>query len=102
MGDSVLTDEGLPLASSPRVASELGIGLETDLAAKRRLDFTLVAPSSGEERTAELSLDEELGVEDLRSGVEGRAWDRGVDLVGSGDGVCRKQPDNLEVLESNI
>ena len=94
--------ERLPLASSARVTGDEEVGRETHLAANGREGFALHVGYAREGRALELSLDEELGVEDLRSGVEGRAWDRGVDLVGSGDGVCRKQPDNLEVLESNI
>ena len=67
-----LTDEGLPLASSAGVASELGVGLETDLTPERGLDLTLVSAGSGEECTAELGLDKELGVEEAWGRVEGR------------------------------
>ena len=83
----VLTDEGLPLASGARVARELRVGLETKLAAQRRLDFTLVSASSGEERATELGLDEELSVEDLRRRVEGGSGDAWVNKVGCSDGV---------------
>ena len=37
--------------------------------------------------STELGLEEELGVEDLRGGVEGNSWDGGVDEVGSSDSV---------------
>ncbi len=84
----ILTDEGLPLASSARVTSELRVGLETELAAEGRLDLTLVAARAGEERTTELRLDEELSVEELRRRVEGGSGDRGVDVVGRGDSVA--------------
>ena len=84
----ILTDEGLPLASSASVASKLGVGLKTDLTPERGLDLTLVSGGSGEERTAELGLDEKLGVEEVGSGVEGSPGDRLVDMVGSSDRVA--------------
>ena len=96
------TAEGLPLAGGARVAGELAVGLETDLAGEGGLDLTLVGAGSGEERTAELGLDEELGVEDGRGRVEGRARDRRVDEVGGSDGVSGEEPDDLEVLEADI
>ena len=40
-----------------------------------------------EEGALELGLDEELGVEQVRGRVKGRARDGGVDVVRSGDGV---------------
>ena len=40
-----------------------------------------------EEGAPELGLDEELGVEQVRGRVKGRARDRGVDVVRSGDSV---------------
>ena len=39
--------------------------------------------------STELGLEEELGVEDLRGGVEGNSWDGGVDEVRSSDSVTR-------------
>ena len=63
------------------------VGLETDLAAERRLDFALVSARAGEERAAQLDLDEELGVEGAGGRVEGRAGDAGVDVVGCSDRV---------------
>ena len=98
----VLTDEGLPLAGRARVARELRVGLETELAVERRLDLALVAARAGEQRAAQLRLNEEMRVELLGRRVEGRTRDGGVDEVGGGDGVRREEPDNLEVLEANI
>ena len=91
----LVVDERLPLASSARVARELAVRLETDLAADRGLDLALVAPRAGEERAAELGLDEELGVEELGGGVEGRSGDGRVDVVGGGDGVRSEERDDL-------
>ena len=91
----VLTDEGLPLASGARVARELRVGLETELAVERRLDLALVAARAGEQRAAELGLDEELRVEELGGGVEGRSGDGRVDVVGSRDGVRSQERDDL-------
>ena len=98
----VLTDEGLPLASGARVARELRVGLETELAVERRLDLALVAARAGEQRAAELGLDEELSVKDLWSRIEGCARNGGVDLVGGGDGVSREQPHDFEILEADV
>ena len=84
----ILTDEGLPLASSARVTSELRVGLETKLAVERGLDLTLVAAGSGEERTTKLGLDEELGVKELGGRVEGGSRDGGVDVVSRSNGVA--------------
>ena len=98
---TVLTDEGLPLASSASVASKLGVGLKTDLTPERGLDLTLVSGGSGEERTAELGLDEKLGVEQTRGRVEGSAWDGRVENVDRPNGMSRQEPDDLEVLEAN-
>ena len=83
----ILTDEGLPLASSARVAGELGVGLKTELTAEWGLDLTLVAARAGEQRAAELSLDEELSVECERRAVERSSGDRRVDEIGGGDRV---------------
>ena len=49
------------------------IRLETYFAAERGLDLALVASGAGEEGAAELRLDEKLGVEFARGGVEGRS-----------------------------
>ena len=98
----VLTNVGLPLACRAGVASEQMVGLETDLALERRLDLALVCTVTREERAAELGLDEELGVEERRSRVEGRARDRRVNQVGGSDGVGGEEPDDLEVLEADI
>ena len=81
-------DVRLPEARRALVARELRVGLQPDLAAQRRLDLALVAARAGEERAAELGLDEELGVEDGGSRVEGDTRDSGVNVVGTGDGVA--------------
>ena len=96
----ILTDEGLPLASSARVTSELRGGLETKLAVERGLDLTLVAAGSGEERTTKLGLNEELGVKELGSRVEGGSRDGGVDVVGRRDGVRSQERNNLSSGEA--
>ena len=96
------TAERLPLASSARVAGEEVVRLETHLAAQGRGHRALDTAAAGEGLAEELGLDEELGVEDGRGGVEGRARDRGVNEVGSGDGVSREEPDDLEVLEADV
>ena len=98
----VLTDEGLPLASGARVARELRVGLETELAVERRLDLALVATRSGEQRAAELSLDEELGVEELRGRVEGGSRNSRVDEVCGGDSVRGEQPNSLDGVEARV
>ena len=82
------------------------VRLKTNFAGEGRLDLALVAAgavgprseTSGgdnrpddvpwEEDTAELSFDEELGVENVRRRVEGRARDGGIDVVGGGDSVA--------------
>ncbi len=97
----LVVDERLPLARGARVARELGVGLQPDLAAERGLDLALVAPRAGEERAAELGLDEELGVEELGRRVEGRSGDGGVDVVGSRDGVRGEEGDDLSGGEAS-
>ena len=64
------------------------IRLETYFAAERGLDLALVSAGAGEERAAELHLDKDLRVERAEGRVEGRAGDRGVDVVGSSNGVA--------------
>ena len=92
----------MPFTSGSRVTGKVVVGLETHLTAERRLDLALVACSAGEESAAELGLDEELGVEDGRGRVEGRARDRRVHEVGGSDGVSGEEPDDLEVLEADV
>jgi len=98
----LVADERLPLASSASVTGELRVGLKTDFTLERRLDFTLVATGSRERGTAELSLDEELGVEHTRGGVEGSSGDGRVDEVGGSDGVGGKEGDNLSGAEPSV
>ena len=57
------------------------VRLEANLATERGLDLALVAAGTGEQRAAELGLDEELSVETVGSRVEGSAWDRGVNCT---------------------
>ncbi len=83
----VRTDEGLPLAGGARVAGELSVGLQAQLAAEGRHYLALVAAVPGEERALELGLDEELSVEQLGSRVERRAGDGRVDVVGRSNRV---------------
>ena len=72
-------DVRLPETRRALVARELRVGLQPDLAAEWGLDLTLITGSAGEERAAELGLDEELRVEPVGRGVEGRARDGSVD-----------------------
>ena len=81
----VLTDVLLPEACRALVAGKLGVGLETQLAVERRLDLALVSTRAGEERAAELGLDEELGVERRGRRVERKARLRRVDVVRAGN-----------------
>ncbi len=99
-GERVRTDEGLPLASSARVTRELRVGLEAQLAAERALDLALVSARAGEERAAQLRLDEELRVELLRGRVEGRAGDARVDVVRGRDRVRHEERDDLRGREA--
>ena len=117
LGVLLLTDEGLPLASSARVTGDGVVGLETHFTGERGLDLTLVATratemvskcssivrsasySPGEEDTTELSLDEELRVEDSGGGVERKTNAGWVNIVRRSDGVRGKHPDGLELVE---
>lgn len=87
----ILTDERLPFASGPGVTGEVTVGLQTDLTSQGRHHFTLVSGGTGEERAAELGLDEELSVEDAGRGVERSSGDGLVNVVGSRDGVTKIQ-----------
>ena len=64
------------------------VRLETYFAAERGLDLALVPAGAGEERAAELHLDEDLRVERAEGRVKGRSGDRGVDVVGRGGRVA--------------
>ena len=75
----LLVRVGLPEAVGTRVAGEEMVGLQADLAAEWRLDFSYVWAAAGEERPAKLRLDEELSVEPIRCRVEGGARDRSID-----------------------
>jgi hypothetical protein len=66
---------------------QLRVALQADLAVQRRLDLALVAPRAGEQRAAQLRLDEELCIENEWRRVERRAGDRRVDVVRRGDRV---------------
>ena len=76
------------------------VRLEAELALERGHDRTLDAALAGEGRTAELSVDEELAVEDRGRRVEGRARHGRVDVVLRGDGVCNQEPDDLQLIEA--
>ena len=54
--DCVLTDEGLPLAGSPGIVGNEEVGLETEFAVERGLDFSNVGTVTGEEGTLQESL----------------------------------------------
>lgn len=64
------TEEGLPLAGGPRVLGDLKVGLEAELAVKRRQDLALVGAVAGEEGALQECLQEELAIESTRSRVE--------------------------------
>ena len=77
------------------------IRLETELALERRLHGALNTSLAGEQGATELSVDEELAVEDGRGGVEGSARDRRVNVVLSSDGVGNQEPDDFELVEAS-
>ena len=64
------------------------VGLQAELALKRRHDGTLDADFSWEAGATELGVDEELAVKEFRSRVEGRARDGRVNVVLCSDGVA--------------
>ena len=66
------------------------IRLEADFTPEGRLDLALISARAGEERAAELNLDEHLRVERREGRVKGRARDRLVDVVGR----CDRVPDD--------
>ncbi len=86
-GKRLRTDEGLPLAGGARIAREQAVGLQTELVTEGRRHLALITTGAGEERPAEQSLDEELGVEKLRGSVQRCPGDRRVDVVGSSNSV---------------
>ena len=96
-----LTAEGLPLASSAGVTSELLVGLETELSLERGSGRALDTTLAGERDAAKLSVDEELAVEDRRGRVERCARDSGVNVVLGSDGVGNQEPDDLELVEAS-
>ena len=63
------------------------VGLETELALKRRHHGTLNAGFAWERSSAQLSVDEELAVEQLGGRVKWRARDRRINVVLGGNGV---------------
>ena len=95
-------DEGLPFTSSAGVTSELGVGQETNLAMKGRLDFALVAACSRKEGSTKLGLDKELCVEFTGCRVEGSSGDSGIDVVGSSNGVRGEESDDFVGAEASI
>ena len=94
--------ERLPLARRARVTRKQMVRLQTHLAAQRGRHLALDSRLAWEGLAPKLSLEEELGVEELRGRVEGRARDRVVDTVGGGDGVGGENPDDFEVLEADV
>ena len=101
-GETRRTDEGLPLAHRARVARDVGVREEAELAAEGRLDLADVGAVAGEEGALEEGLDEELRVERAGRGVERRAGDRRVDVVLRGDGVRHEQVDDLGGAEARV
>ncbi len=63
----LVVSERLPLARRARVTREQMVGLQAHLAAEGGRHLALDAALTGEGLSAELGLDEELGVEDFRS-----------------------------------
>lgn len=66
------------------------VGLETELALKRRLHRTLNTGLARETGAAQLSLDEELTVEESRRGVERCARDGRVNVVLRSNGMSKR------------
>lgn len=91
----VRTNHQLPEAGSPWVLRDSEIGLQAHLTGQRRLNLTGLRTVSGEECALEEDLEEHLRVERAHGGIEGRAWDSGVDDVCCSDGVGREQSDGL-------
>ncbi len=94
-GTRVRTDHQLPEAGSPWVLRDSEIGLQAHLTGQRRLNLTGLRTVSGEGCALEQDLEEHLRVERAHGGVEGRAWDSGVDDVCCSDGVGREQSNGL-------
>ena len=87
----LLTNHGLPFASSPWVAGEFEIGLKTHFTGvgDGGLDFTSVVCSSWESNTLKEDLEEDLSVESEGSRVEGYSLDGRVDVVSTSDEIGR-------------
>ena len=66
----LVVHERLPLARRARVTRDRVVRLKPELALDRGLDLALVSARAGEERAAELGLEEELRVEETRGRVE--------------------------------
>ena len=96
------TDERLPLARGARVARDVRIREQAELASEGRLDLADVRAVAGEERALEERLDEELRVERAGRRVEGRARDRRVDPVLGRDGVRGEEVDDLDGGEARV
>lgn len=99
---SLLADERLPLTRRPRVARELKVRLQAQLARDRRAHLAGVARRAGVPRPAELRLDEELRVEHARRAVERRARHARVDVVRGRDRVRHEQRDDLGRREARV
>ena len=87
---SLLTDEGLPDAGSCGVTGEIVVGLKTNFTGNSRLYFTLVPTGSWEQGSAELNLNEDLGIEGEWRRVEWSSRNGRVDVVGCSDRVATR------------
>lgn len=98
----LIVRERLPFARCARITGQQVVGLEAHLAAEGRYHRAMNAGHTWECLTAELRLDEELGVKYLRGRVEWCARDSLVNPVRCSDSVRREKPDDFEILEADI
>lgn len=86
-----MTDGGEPrkqVVRDVRTPSKSVVRQQTHLAVEWSLGCALNTRFAREESATELRLNEELGVEDERSGVEGSSGNGGVSSVSSGNGMA--------------
>lgn len=95
----LVVHERLPLARRARVARDRVVALQAHLALQRALHLALVAPLAGEQRPAQLRLDEELRVPQLRRRVERQPGLGRVHVVRRRDRVRGQQPHGQDRVE---
>ena len=98
----LIFNKALPGACGSRVTGKFGVRLKADFTKKRGHNFTLISASPGEESSFQLSLNEELAVENAWSGIKRRAWDSLINMIGCSDRVRGKQCNDLIGAKSSI